>query len=149
MTDKMYMYNGKVMGYEPSIYAKQQSKLYGKTYLDYHTLSKIVGNMILNNYIYSNTDIDDWELVNGYDQYAYDRDGNEVELYSDDAYDYEYVEIYQMYIISDYGAEILQKYTNQIVYYNEKLDMYLWGITHFGTGWDYVLTDVQIEVVNY
>ena len=28
--------------------------------------------------------------------------------------------------------------------YNEQLDMYLWGITHFGTSWDYVLTDVKL-----
>ena len=26
----------------------------------------------------------------------------------------------------------------------EELDMFLWGITHFGTGWDYVLTDLKI-----
>jgi hypothetical protein len=30
------------------------------------------------------------------------------------------------------------------VFYNEKLDIYVWGITHFGTAWDYVLTDIKI-----
>ena len=53
-------------------------------------------------------------------------------------------EVFQWYIVSDGGAEIL-KDMNEIVYYNEELDMYLWGVTHFGTGWDYVLTNIKID----
>lgn len=55
-------------------------------------------------------------------------------------------EIYQYYIISDEGARILCEFTNEIVFYNEELDMYVWGVTHWGTGWDYVLTDIPVEV---
>lgn len=55
-------------------------------------------------------------------------------------------EIFQWYIISDNGASILKAYTNEIVYYNSELDMYLWGITHWGTSWDYVLTDIRINL---
>lgn len=55
-------------------------------------------------------------------------------------------EIFQWYIISGNGASILKNYTNEIVYYNSELDMYLWGITHWGTSWDYVLTDIKIEL---
>lgn len=55
-------------------------------------------------------------------------------------------EIFQWYIISDSGAEILKDYTNEIIYYNNELDMYLWGVTHYGTSWDYVLTDIKIEL---
>ena len=54
-------------------------------------------------------------------------------------------EIFQWFIISDNGAEILQDWTNENVFYHEKLDMYMWGVTHYGTSWDYVLTDIQIE----
>ena len=54
-------------------------------------------------------------------------------------------EIYQYYIISSSGADILQYDTNEIVYYIEHLDMYIWGVTHCGTSWDYVLTDIKIE----
>lgn len=50
-------------------------------------------------------------------------------------------EVYQWFIVSDGGARILKE-ANEIVYYNEELDMYLWGVTHFGTSWDYVLTDI-------
>lgn len=53
-------------------------------------------------------------------------------------------EIYQYYIVSDNGAEILEK-CNEIVFYNSTLDMYIWGVTHWGTSWDYVLTDIEIE----
>ena len=54
-------------------------------------------------------------------------------------------EIFQYFIISDSGANILQDYTNEIIYYNEKLDMYVWGVTHYGTAWDYVLTNIKID----
>ena len=52
-------------------------------------------------------------------------------------------EVFQWYIVDDQGAEILQE-CNEIVYYNETLDMYLWGVTHYGTSWDYVLTNIKI-----
>lgn len=52
-------------------------------------------------------------------------------------------EVFQWFIISDWGARLLQE-INEIVYYNETLDMYLWGVTHCGTSWDYVLTNIKI-----
>ena len=52
-------------------------------------------------------------------------------------------EVFQWFIISDWGARLLQE-INEIVYYNETLDMYLWGVTHYGTSWDYVLTNIKI-----
>lgn len=57
----------------------------------------------------------------------------------------EYVEIYQYYIVDDNGAELLQE-INEIVFYCEELDLYIWGVTHWGTSWDYVLTNIIIEV---
>lgn len=50
-------------------------------------------------------------------------------------------EVFQWYIVSDQGAEILKE-CNEVVYYNSVLDMYLWGVTHYGTAWAYVLTDI-------
>lgn len=41
-------------------------------------------------------------------------------------------EVFQWYIVSDQGAEILQE-INEIVYYNQEIDVYLWGVTHYGT----------------
>ena len=53
-------------------------------------------------------------------------------------------EVFQWYIVDDGGARLLQE-INEIVYYNETLNMYLWGVTHYGTSWDYVLTSIAID----
>lgn len=118
----MRVYDGKVYGEKVSDYGLENG------YLDYLTLSKIVGDCILNNTLMEETREDYWELVNG-------------EMYYDDD---EYYEIYQYYIISEYGYQFLADHTDEIVFYNERLDVYIWGITHFGTSWDYVLTDVKL-----
>lgn len=66
----------------------------------------------------------------------------ELEEEQDNSYN---AEIYQYFIVSGYGAEILEE-INEIVFYNEELDMYVWGVTHWGTSWDYVLTDIPCNV---
>ena len=53
-------------------------------------------------------------------------------------------EIYQYYIVDYNGARLLEE-VGEIVFYNEELDMYVWGVTHWGTLWDYVLTNIKIE----
>lgn len=118
------LYNGKAYGHKVSDYALENG------YLDYLTLSKIVGDMVLSNYMMAYMGSLGWELVSGDD---IDEEG-------------EYHEIYQWYIISSSGAQFLEDYTDEIVYYHEEMDMYVWGITHFGTSWDYVLTDIKLKV---
>ena len=54
-------------------------------------------------------------------------------------------EVFQWYIVGDNAPAILEE-NNEIVYYNEQLDLYLWGVTHCGTSWDYVLTDIPCNV---
>lgn len=114
-------YDGKVFGFKVSEYGKENG------YLDYRTLSQIVGDSVLNNAIVPYIGYYEWELVNGCEE---DEDG--------------WYEVYQYYIISDSGFRFLEEYTDEIVYYHEELDMYVWGITHFGTSWDYVLTDIKL-----
>ena len=55
-------------------------------------------------------------------------------------------EIFQYFVISSYGAQILQELTDEIVYYLPVIDCYVWGVTHWGTSWDYVLTDIPVEI---
>ena len=111
------IYNGRLFGQEVSKYGLEQG------YLDYYTLARIVGNQVLNNNIMAFTGYDDWDLIMG---------------------DYE-SEVFQYYIITESGYQMLSWLTpNEIVYYHEELDMFLWGITHFGTSWDYVLTDLKL-----
>lgn len=115
MERTMKMYGNKVYGVEVSNYGLKHG------YLDYLILSKIVGPCILNNYLRAET-MEDWEIVAG---------------------DLEY-DIYQDYIISEQGYEFLPEYTDELVFYNERLRIYIWGISHFGTAWDYVLTNVGL-----
>ena len=135
-------------------------------FVDYRTLSKAF-DCVLNNTIYNaGRDIDEWEQISGFiDNTA------EIEQLQEQIEDYEdresmtgcsyapeieearaiiedlkneqerIPEIFQFYIVSDNGAEILQE-IDEIVFYNSALDVYLWGVTHWGTSWDYVLTDI-------
>lgn len=118
------LYGGKAYGHKVSEYGLKNG------YLDYYTLSEIVGDCILSNYMMQYMGSLGWELVNGDD---IDEEG-------------EYQEIYQWYIITESGARFLEEHTDEIVYYHEEMDMYVWGITHFGTSWDYVLTDIKLKV---
>lgn len=118
------LYDGKAYGHAVSKYAVENG------YLDYRTLSKIVGDSILNNYIYEYAGYENWALESGDEE-------------SEDGY---FQEVYQYYIVTPSGAKFLEDHTNELVYYHEGLDMYLWGITHFGTSWDYVLSDIRLEV---
>jgi hypothetical protein len=124
---KIDMYDNCVWGKKVSEYGLKHNRL------DYRCLAQIVGDMILNNNIFTSC-YDDWYLENGID---YDEETDT------------YTEVFQYYIVSDKGAEILKNYTDEILYYNENLDMYLWGIDHWGTGWDYVLTNIELEKVSY
>lgn len=111
----MKLYGDKVYGVKVSNYGLENG------YLDYLTLSKIVGDYILNNTLRTET-MEDWKIVTGeFDEM-----------------------IYQDYIISEYGYKFLAEHTDEIVFYNERLDLYIWGVTHFGTSWDYVLTDIKL-----
>jgi len=73
----------------------------------YEDLARQVGGMVLANEI-TNRPL---ELING------DLDD----------------EIYQFYIIQD--PNFLIEHTDEIVFHDDALDLYVWGITHFGTAW--------------
>lgn len=105
---------------------------YGREHgrVDYATLAASFQHVLNNEKIIPATGWENWEVENGTD---YDEETDE------------YNEVFQYYIISDQGAEILKDYTDEILYYNQQLDMYVWGVTHWGTSWDYVLTDIRCE----
>ena len=50
-------------------------------------------------------------------------------------------DIYQYYLIDDMLARSLINHTDNIVMYSDKLDLYVLGVTHCGTGWSYVAED--------
>lgn len=93
--------------------------------VDFHALSQAFDCILNNNII----NVGEWYLYSGDEV---DDEGN--------PYD-----IFQHYIISKDGVEILRHWTDEIIYYNQELDIYLWCVTHYGTAWDYVLTDIEIK----
>lgn len=93
--------------------------------VDYGTLAKAFDAVQNDNIMNLTYDIGSWEQVSGIVENEQD-------------------EIFQWFIVDDWGARLLQE-VNEIVYYNEKLDMYLWGVAHYGTSWDYVLTNIAID----
>jgi hypothetical protein len=138
--------------------------------VDYATLSKCF-DAVLNNDIMSLTyDIGSWQQVSGtidntdeLEELEEKRDEleeqnesspsqileNEIDEINDKIEELESEqdddpEVFQWFIVDDRGGRLLQE-INEIVYYNETLDMYLWGVTHYGTSWDYVLTNIEID----
>lgn len=92
------------------------------------------------------SDDDDKKLL--YDRLIEKADDKQ-DVLQDEIYNLEHEEddreIFQYYIVDDNGADILKRETNEILFYNDELDMYIWGVTHWGTSWDYVLTDINIK----
>lgn len=139
-------------------------------YVDYRTLAKCFDAVLNNDVMNLTYDIGSWEQVSGIidntdeleeleekrDELEEENESSpsqiieneingineqieELEREQDDE-----PEVFQWFIISDWGARLLQN-INEVVYYNEKLDMYVWGVTHYGTSWDYVLTSIKID----
>ena len=118
------LYGKHFYGNEASKYAQEHG------YLDYGTLAKAFDAVLSNDIISKTYEIGYWDTINGIE---YDEENDT------------YTDIYQYYIISSNGADILMEYTDEIIFYNEELDLYVWGVTHWGTGWDYVLTDIKLN----
>ena len=122
-----------------------------KGYIDYRTLAAAFDAVLNNNIIEETAKFGlYWDTVNGSEIQYYNRETGdyieESEIEDWDNIGEQYSEIYQYFIISDRGYEILSELTDEIVFYNEDLDMYVWGVTHWGTAGDYVLTDIEIEI---
>ena len=114
-------------------------------YITYKTLAERVKDMILCNNI-ENRLYDTLQLENGCITRYYDE--NENELTEEEAAELDSVteketDLYQWYIISDSGAEYLKDVSDELVFYDSELDVYVWGVTHFGTSWNGVFTDIK------
>lgn len=140
-------------------------------YVDYATLAECFDAVLNNNIMGLTYDIGSWEQVSGTidntdeieeleekkDELEEENENspsqtleNEINEINEqieelESEQYNEPEVFQWFIVDDWGARLLQQKTNEIVYYNEALDMYLWGVTHYGTSWDYVLTNIKID----
>lgn len=139
-------------------------------YVDYATLAKAFDAVLNNDIIQKTYDIGYWEQESGMidnseeieelneqiSELMLDNENDEhteeieelqakIEELEEEQENSYNEECYQYYIVSDNGAEILKE-INEIVFYNDELDMYVWGVTHWGTSWSYVLTDIKCNV---
>ena len=93
-------------------------------------------NMILCNNI---PQVDEYlfdNIENGSFWEYYDENGNECD--EENAVEQVAKEVYQWYLIDDSTAARLKRSTKELIFYSEKLDVYVLGVTHYGTAWDYV-----------
>ena len=103
-------------------YEKEHKRVSYRTLLDYYDISCILCNNIVNvdECLFDN-------IITG-----------EID---------ENTEIFQYYIInaSEWDIENIQeKYSDElIICYSEQLENYILCVDHFGTSWDYVLTDIE------
>ena len=94
--------------------------------VDYHAFSRAF-NKVLSNGILNSTK-GEWEQVSGFcDDEEYPK------------------EIFQFFIVDDAGAELIYDFTNDPLFYNEELDMYVWGVTFWGMPWESVLTGIPCK----
>lgn len=120
-------------------------------YLTYKTLADLVGDMILCNNmedrLYNTLDLEYGKDTTFYDENWEEISSKKYDEFNDEGKETheEPIDIYQYYIISNYGADILKDYTDEIVFYDRELDLYVWGVTHCGTSWDYVFTNIKIK----
>lgn len=99
-----------------------------KNHISYRRLcDRLFSSMILCN-----------EIANQYPQL------NE-QFYCDYEDDEDYLEIYQYYIVDGWSLEDVKENLKDVILleYLEELDLWILGVTHYGTSWDYVLTDLQ------
>ena len=124
-----YWHNGKLMLWGQDI--TPNPSMEGK--LSYGAMVKAMTDdcLVLNNNLIG-VNIDSWEVKNGSD---YDEETDE------------YDEVFQYFIIDSNAAEAFERFTDELVYYNSELDLYLLGVTHFGTSWDYVASGYEIVEV--
>lgn len=152
---KKYFY-----GYEISTYGIENNRV------DYRTLSQTFNHVLNNNIIEElqargfyfdkiSGGIDNSELIEELEQKMEELE--EMEINSDIEKQLEELEeqieelkeeeenepdVFQFYIVDD--IRFLEM-NNEIVFYNEELDIYIWSVTHYGTSWDHVLTDIKIS----
>lgn len=105
-------------------YEKENNRISYKRLVERYFNNMILCNNIVNNY-------EDLEIVAGSD---YDEEEGT------------YKDIYQYFIVDGcFNDEALQKVGKElgVVYYNSNLDIYILGVDHLGTSWNYVLTDIE------
>lgn len=132
-------------------------------YVDYRTFAKAFDAVLANGFMEKTWELGEWEQVGGFvdnsdeieelreqiEELEEDTEQNaekigelEEQIEELEQEQEEYPEVFQWYIVPSYAVDILAE-NDEVVFYHYELDIYLWGVTHYGTSWDYVLTDIK------
>ena len=121
--EEIYVYGNSFCGTEISEYGIENGRV------DYYSLARSFDHIPCNDLINTTGGFTKWELFCG--ELEDDETGTEIE-------------IMQYFIVSKPGAELLKE-CGEIVFYNEDLNLYVWGVTFYGVSWEYVLTPIRIK----
>ena len=155
-------------------YENQYKLLSLSNVLKYHNVNMVLCNDILDvdcemelqnmNYLVDTDDVKTWIstytnddfLMDFFDDDKHDIDNltdDDLQLVKDDycmdiindleLLDY-YDDIYQYFIIDDYSSDLFIK-LEYPVFYSSVLNVYVVGITHWGTSWNYILTNQTFD----
>ena len=112
--------------------------------ITYEELANRVGNMYLFN---KAPDLDPefgYEgLENGTLDYCTEHDKSERDSCIESDCEFQNYDIHQWYLANPGGADYLKRVSDELVFYSEVLDEYIWGVTHYGTAWSHVEVDIN------
>lgn len=122
-----------------------------KITVSYEELARRVGDMILANHLPNEIDEEWWcgiveqplmrERLDEIDEEnEVDEDGEHATVTD--------FEVYQTYIITERGAEYLFNHTSEMISYGEKLGLWFWHVSHWGTSWSGVHTEI-VDNIDY
>lgn len=147
-------------------YENQHKLLSLSNILQYHDVNMVLCNDILDvdsemelqnmEYLVGTDDVKTWISAYANDDNKHNIDNltdDDLQLVKDDYYmdiiddldlwNY-YDDIYQYYIIDDYSSDLFIK-LEYPVFYSNVLNVYVVGITHWGTSWNYILTNQTFD----
>ena len=105
-------------------------------YVSYKTLADAMGSIVLCNNI---AEVDENLEVHQFPSLSEMTD-EEHDEYLDN------LEVFQYFIIDGDGVNLLERFApDEIIYYSPLLDVYVWGVTHWGTSWSIVPTEISID----
>ena len=121
----------------------------------FRTNYKVAVNWLGNSFVMCNNmpEVDEsiYENMRFNCSYLTDDDGNQYADYNEVPEDVEVyennVDIYQWFITdcTESAVEYLEEHFGLLFTYSEKLDCYILCVDHWGTGWDYVMIDTDLE----
>ncbi|MBR5950765.1 MAG: hypothetical protein IKZ87_04955 [Actinomycetaceae bacterium] len=128
--------NATYWGQEVSAYGQEHG------FVDYSAFARAFNHVNITNKI---QEIDPYLLDNVESGQPYeDSDGNRYTEFPEGREDVFVRDIYQFFVIDEFGQRLCEE-AGEIVCWSDALDAPVWCVTHFGTPWTGVLTDIPLE----